>query len=60
MDRELLSEAGRRPLKLGVRGADGWPLLARWERGFAVDRCRVSPGIGDILVQMARESGASD
>ena len=54
MERELLSEAGLRPLKLGVRVADGRPLPARWERGFEVDRCRVSPGIGDILVQMAR------
>jgi hypothetical protein len=56
MERELLSEAGLRSLKLGVRVADGWPA-ARWERGFEVDRCRVTPGIGDILVQMAREGG---
>ena len=59
MERELLSEAGLRPLKLGVRVADAWPP-ARRERGFEVDRRRVSPGIGDILVQMARESGGSD
>ena len=60
MERELLSEAGLRPLKLGVRVADSWPLPARWKRGFEVDRCRGCPGIGDILVQMVLESGASD
>jgi hypothetical protein len=59
MERELLSEAGLRPLKLGVGVADDRTLPARSERGFEVERRCVSPAIGDILVQMSLGSRSS-